>query len=249
MQNWDHNNQIQFNFQHEAFFSLGIEESYERLFEEEFGPRRTLTQPGTFAGSDNERSSQQRGIYAFVGATPSRKFNFVLFANRKRGQFDLDFGGGSKYPRVSPGALLDPNAPLDPGPGTQTHLEGNMTFQPTAAWHNTLSVSEDRLVRYDTRRVAHDDHIVSLRSTYQFTRFVFVRARVDFESIDSRVRGQFLFGWTPNPGTALYVGYNDDVAHNSFSPFTGQLEPGFRRNGRTFFIKLSYLFRHSFAGK
>jgi hypothetical protein len=27
----------------------------------------------------------------------------------------------------------------------------------------------------------------------------------------------------------------------------GQLEPGFRRNGRTFFIKMSYLFRKSFG--
>jgi len=126
-------------------------------------------------------------------------------------------------------------------------LEGNLNFQPTNAWHNTLSVSKDRLVRYDTNRVAFDDNIVSLRSTYQFTRFTFLRARVDFESIESRVRAQFLLGWTPSPGTALYLGYNDDLTHNGFSPFSGHLEPGFRRNGRTFFIKLSYLFRHSFG--
>jgi hypothetical protein len=60
------------------------------------------------------------------------------------------------------------------------------------------------------------------------------------------VRGQFLFGWTPSPGTSLYVGYNDDMNRNGFNPFTGQLEPGFRRNGRTFFIKMSYLIRRTF---
>jgi hypothetical protein len=60
------------------------------------------------------------------------------------------------------------------------------------------------------------------------------------------VRGQFLFGWTPNPGTSFYVGYNDDMNRNGFNPFTGQLEPGFRRNGRTFFIKMSYLIRRTF---
>jgi hypothetical protein len=49
-----------------------------------------------------------------------------------------------------------------------------------------------------------------------------------------------------NPGTALYVGYNDDLNRRGFNPFSGQLEPGFRRNGRTFFIKMSYLFRMSF---
>jgi hypothetical protein len=54
---------------------------------------------------------------------------------------------------------------------------------------------------------------------------------------------QYLFSWTPSPGTALYVGYNDDMNYNGFSPFTGLHESGFRRNGRTFFIKTSYLFR------
>nr|MDQ6651731.1 hypothetical protein [Acidobacteriota bacterium] len=102
--------------------------------------------------------------------------------------------------------------------------------------------------RNDTGRVAFDDNIYALRSTYQFTRFVFARARVDYETLTSNIRGQFLLGWTPNPGSALYIGYNDDLNRNGFSPFTGQLEPGFRRNGRTFFIKMSYLFRKSFGG-
>lgn len=54
-----------------------------------------------------------------------------------------------------------------------------------------------------------------------------------------------LMGYTPNPGTALYVGYNDDLNRSGFNPFSGKLKPGFRRNGRTFFIKMSYLFRKS----
>ena len=49
-----------------------------------------------------------------------------------------------------------------------------------------------------------------------------------------------------DPGTAFYAGYNEDVNRNGFNPFTGQSEPGFRRNGRVFFVKLSYLIRRSF---
>ena len=85
-----------------------------------------------------------------------------------------------------------------------------------------------------------------MRATYQFTRFVAARARVDYTTLQSRARAQFLFAWTPSPGTALYIGYNDDVNRNGFNPISGLLEPGFRRNGRTFFVKLSYLFRRSF---
>ena len=80
----------------------------------------------------------------------------------------------------------------------------------------------------------------------QETSFTFVRARVDYDTLESNARGQFLFGWTPNPGTSFYVGYNDDVNRNGFNPFTGQFEPGFRRNGRTFFVKMSYLIRRAF---
>lgn len=265
MQNWGNNTQLQLNFQHETFWGIGYERSYERVFEGEFGPRRTLSQAGTFAGNDNERSSQQRDIYSYFTSTPSKKYNYFVLGVYNWGVFDLDFGGGPKYPRVSPGALFAANAQAsglcitspapsicnaaqDPGPGNQLHFEGNLTYQPTDAWRNNLSLSKDRLVRRDTGRVAFDDNILSWRSTYQFTRFMFLRARVDYETIDSRIRGQFLFGWTPNPGTAFYAGYNDDITRNGFSPFTGQLEPGLRRNGRTFFIKVSYLFRKSFGG-
>lgn len=63
--------------------------------------------------------------------------------------------------------------------------------------------------------------------------------------LGSRVRGQFLFGWTPNPGTSFYPGYNDDMNYRGFSPFTDRYEPGLPRNGRTFFLKMSYLIRKS----
>jgi hypothetical protein len=112
----------------------------------------------------------------------------------------------------------------------------------------SLSFSQSKLRRNDTGLLAFQDNIYSFRSTYQFSRFVFARARIDYDTLSSNARGQFLFGYTPNPGTAFYVGYNDDLTYNGSSPFTGQLEPGFRRNGRTFFIKVSYLIRKSFGG-
>jgi hypothetical protein len=137
-------------------------------------------------------------------------------------------------------------APQDPGPGDSWRFEGGVTYQPTAALNANFGYTKERLTRYDTDRVAFDDNIFSVRTTYQFTRFIFARGRVDYDTLASQVRGQFLFGWTPNPGTAFYVGYNDDLSRNGFNNFNGQLEPGLRRNGRTFFIKMSYLFRRSF---
>ena len=268
-QNFNDEMQIQFSFRRQSYLGIGTDKGYERVFESEFGPKRQsgsdcmLNNNCTFAGNDNERSSSNKGLYFFAGSTPSKKYNFNLFVNRRWGGFDFDFGAGPKFSRVSPTALAAANAkanglcgaktppaicnaPLDPGPGDFWHLDGGITYQPTNALNATLSFTKERLVRYDTGRVAFDENIVSLRSTYQFSRFLFARGRVDFDSVASNVKGQFLLGYTPNPGTAFYAGYNDDLNRNGFNRFNGQLEPGFRRNSRTFFIKMSYLFRKSF---
>ena len=268
-QNANNELQLQLNFPRSTFVGVGSDKGYERVFESEFGPKR---QPGsncvinnncTFAGNDNERSSSNHGFYTFAGSTINKQFNFNFFINRVWGAMDFDFGGGDKFPRVSPGALAAANAaannlcngptvpsicnaPLDPGPGDFLHFDGALAYQPTSALNATLSFTKERLKRYDTDRVAFDENIWSLRTTYQFSRFLFARGRVDYATLESSVKGQFLLGYTPNPGTALYVGYNDDLSRNGFNRFTGALEPGFRRNGRTFFIKMSYLFRKSF---
>jgi hypothetical protein len=268
-QNANDEMQIQFSLKRQSYVGVGTDKGYERVFESEFGPKR---QPGsncvanntcTFAGDDNERSSSNHGLYFFGGSTPSKKYNFNFFLNRRWGDFDFDFGAGPKFPRVSPTAIAATaaranglcvgnnqpavcNAPQDPGPGDFLHFDGSFTYQPTSALSATLSLTKERLRRYDTGLLAFDENIVSLRSTYQFSRFLFARGRIDFDSIASNYKGQFLLGYTPNPGTALYVGYNDDLNRRGFNPFSGQLEPGFRRNGRTFFIKMSYLFRKSF---
>jgi hypothetical protein len=268
-QNANNETQIQLSLKKETFVGVGVDKGYERVFESEFGASRqpgvncVVTNTCTFAGNDDERSSSNHGLYLFAGSSPNKKYNFNFFLNRRWGDFDFDFGAGPRFPRVSPTAIAARNAvanglcggnsppagckaPQDPGPGDFWHFDGGITFLPTAALSATLNFTKERLKRYDTGLVAFDENIISLRSTYQFSRFLFARARVDFDSIASNVKGQFLLGYTPNPGTALYVGYNDDLNRRGFNPFSGALEPGFRRNGRTFFVKMSYLFRKSF---
>ncbi len=70
-----------------------------------------------------------------------------------------------------------------------------------------------------------------------------MRLRTDWDSANATLRGQYLFGWTPTPGTAIYAGYNDVATIDGFDPVTGVPAPGFRRNQRTLFVKLSYMLR------
>jgi hypothetical protein len=246
-QNFYHQSSMNLNFQHNTSLGFGVGQGYERLFEKEFGLQRTPTHAGAFFGPP-ERSTYQYSWYMYGNTKPSQKYSFNIFLSQGWNSYDYDFGALPKFIRVSPAGLADPNAALDPGPGKSVDLNLGVNYQPTKPLNMSLSWEQSKLRRNDTGLLAFQDNIYSFHGTYQFSRFVFARARVDYDTLASEARGQFLFGYTPNPGTAFYVGYNDDLFHNGFSPFTGQLEPGFRRNGRTFFIKLSYLFRKSFGG-
>jgi hypothetical protein len=247
-QAWESETNFQFFFQKQFNLGAAYEYAYERLIEEEFGARRSATQAGAFAGEDSERSSRKHHYFFFGGYRPNKKYSATWRVVYRDGHFDYDFGAGRRFPRVSPAALFDPDAPLDPGRGGLFELRTSFAYQPTNALRSTLDYTKNHLRRYDTDLVAFDVNLLSWRTTYQFTRFLFARARIDYTSQARRARGQFLLGWTPNPGTAFYAGYNDDANINTFSPINGQLEPGFRRNGRTFFIKMAYLFRRSFGG-
>ena len=140
-----------------------------------------------------------------------------------------------------------PPAPaLDPGKGYQFDAQFGFEYKPIDPLRIQLDYTKSKLTRNDNKQVAFDTNIFTLRSTYQFSRFVFMRARVDYDSLRSRMAGQYLFGWNPNPGTAFYVGYNNILNYNGFNPFTGKYEPRIGMTSNTFFIRASYLFRKSF---
>ena len=226
----------------------------------------------TFFGPSNERSSSKQHLSFYGGSNFSKMFQLNAQVTHRWGHLDLDFGSGSsKYPRVSPFALelaarraaaeaagqCDPadenrpavcteTAPLDPGRGNLLQLNANFTYQPTNALRAQFSLNSQQLKRYDTDRYAYKINIMTLRGTYQFTKATFARVIVDYNTLNSRLRSQALFGWTPSPGTAFYAGYNDDLNYASPHPFTRNIVPGFRRNSRTIFIKMSYLIRRGF---
>jgi len=264
-QGWIDGTNYNFTFAHQTFVQIGTNFGYERVIEEEFGTRRAAKRAGAFAGDDSERQTRQKTIFVYAERQFNKQFYAYFFTGTRRGIFDFDFGAGPNFPRVSPYAIArreaqaqgicddDPkplpsvcvNA-LDPGSANGFDIDTGVTLQPTSALRTSFSYVKARLTRRDTGLVAFDDNIYALRTTYQFTRFLFARARIDYGTLSTSARGQFLFGWTPNPGTSFYAGYNDDLQRNGFNPFNSQLEPGLRRNGRTFFIKASYLFRRSF---
>jgi hypothetical protein len=253
MQIWESEFNTEWGFQRNSYLGVAYEYAYERLFEEEFGAVRDAPcvaqgrcGPAFFGAP--ERSTSKNHYFVYGGIRPSKKYNLSARFVYRDGHYDFDFGTvNPRYPRVSPAALaLGQDAPLDPGPGGLVEFRTTFIYQPTDELNISVDYTKNMLRRYDTDRVAFDVNLISTRATYQFTRFLFARARVDYETLPHRVRGQFLLGWTPNPGTAFYAGYNDDATVSGVHRFGGFPDAGFRRYERVFFLKASYLFRKSF---
>lgn len=218
------------SMQNSIFLFVEAGAFYEKIYEEEFGLKRSPTRPvGAFAGGPT-RGTWQQYYVGRLNQTVNKRFNYGLFLGYINNAFDFDFR----------------NSPQDPAPGKQFDTEIFGEYKPIDPLRISLSYRKSRLVRNDNRIRTFDSDLVTVRSTYQFTRFIFTRLRLDYDSLNRNYSGQLLFGWNPSPGTAFYVGYNDNANYNGFNPHTGQQEAGFERNSRTFFIRASYLFRKSF---
>lgn len=240
------NSQFQVALHKNTYINVNGQLGYERVFEHEFGPRRSATQQGAFFGPSAERSARFKANQVYFETQPNKQLFFSFFMDNTWGAMDYDLGAG-RFPRASYAAVtFGQDAPLDPGPGHQMWIESQVRYQPTTALQTQLNYTRIKMRRYDTGFVAFEDNIFSSRSTYQFSRFTFARVRIDYSTLNARLRPQVVAGWTPNPGTAFYVGYTDDLNYKGRNPYTGLYEPGFQSNGRTFFIKASYLFKRSF---
>lgn len=216
-----------------TFINGSFGTQFQKIFEEEFGLKRSPTRPlGTFLGAPTRTTWNQFASVNFE-QTPNKRISYGFFLGTIRNSLDYFF--------------FDPATGLqNPGPGLQRDAELFVRVTPIDPFSVSVSYNKSRLTRNDNRIRSFDSDIVSVRSTYYFTRFLFTRFRLDYDGTEKNYAGQALLGWTPSPGTALYAGYNDNLNRNSFNPFNGQYEPGFTRNGRTFFIRMSYLFRKSF---
>lgn len=244
VQSWNAETNANFTLQRNAFLSVAGGVSFEKLYEEEFGLKRSPTRPyGTFFGGPT-RSSWQHFASINFNQNLNKQFNYGFFVGTIGNAFDF-FGRRDFRPDPinDPGNVLNLS---DPGPGRQFDVQAEVEYKPVDPLRLSVSYTKSRLVRNDNKVRVFDADLISVRSTYQFTRFAFTRFRLDYDSIEKNYSGQALFGWNPNPGTAFYVGYNDNFNYRGFSPLTGQYEPGFERNSRTFFIRASYLFRKSF---
>jgi hypothetical protein len=214
---------------------------YLQIREEELGPRRGPDRAGAFFGAPT-RSTVYRGFTLEAATAPSERISVSILVDASWDVLDFDFGAPPRYPRVSPAALADPAAPLDPGTGRTVDTSLQLDWRPTDALRVALDVSHGRLFRDDTDRLAYDQRLATLRLAYQFDRAFFARLRWSYDSLVGGALGEALVAWTPSPGTAVYLGYEEPSARDPRRFRPADPFAGWRATRRTAFLKVSYRF-------
>ncbi len=222
----------------------GISIGREKIYEDEFGPTRNGIRNGAFFGAP-EREALQFGASTYFYKEFSKRLSLDTNFRISFNDFDFDFGAGPDFPRVSPAALaFGHEAPRDPGEARGIYFGLKTNFNPSDNLSFKFGFDRSQLERNDTNLFAFKSNNFTLRSTYQFSQYVNVKARIYYDTLSDEIFGQYTFAWTPSVGKALYIGYNDNSTYGGYA-FGGR-QPGYLQMDRTFFIKMSYLFRKSF---
>ncbi len=169
-------------------------------------------------------------------------------------------------------AFIAGNVNYNPLPGQlpalmhQKDLQAVVTVQPVRQLRidNTYLLDRDRSAA--DGRMVYESQTFRTKMNYQFTRALSARVIVEYDSTlvnpletslqrTKQLQTQALVTWLPHPGTAIYVGYNDDLQnfnHTLCSRVGGVCDasqpilprgPAYLNDGRQFFVKASYLLR------
>ena len=125
----------------------------------------------------------------------------------------------------------------------------------------------DATYRSEMPALSDESQVFRTKVNYQFTQAISARVILEYDSTlvnpaetsllrTKEVGTEALFTWLPHPGTAIYIGYNNDLQNldrslcnrlpggacdpnNTIAPRAPQL----LNDGRQIFVKASYLFR------
>ena len=248
------NHNIAFNHQGDRVYHYSSFDAYVTL------PRNIVMYPIVGQNSDTvgppsysvltqyKNFTENYGGFGARGA-PTAQFNFNVTAIRS---------GNVNYNPVAGGA---------PSLMNQETAQVLFTLQPLRQLtaDNTYLLDRDHSVANGA--LVYESQVFRTKVNYQFTRALSARVIAEYDSTlanpaetsllrTKQVGTQALFTWLPHPGTAVYIGYNNDL-QNLDRALCNRLpggacdpndtvaprSPNFLNDGRQIFVKASYLFR------
>jgi hypothetical protein len=204
-------------------------------------------QSGTLL-THNENFTENFGGFVARGA-PWPQLNFNIVGIR---------GGSVNY---------NPVAGKTPFLMNQQTLQALFTLQPLRQLTADNTYLLDRDFAVAGGAFVYESQTFRTKVNYQFTRAISARVIVEYDSTlanqaetslrrTKQVGTQALLTWLPHPGTAVYIGYNNDLQNLDRTlcnrGLNGACDPGntavprssqYFNDGKQIFIKASYLFR------
>jgi hypothetical protein len=187
----------------------------------------------------------------------SQYFNWLTL------NMEANMGRDTNYDPVECGSTIGdcPITPLLPGPGKSRFAQVSATLRPNKGLtvENTFFYYSLRDVRTNLNSI--NNYIARSKWNYQFTRAFSLRligeyngniTNSAFTSVQNAksFNADVLFTYLVHPGTAIYVGYNSDLANiyrpltTSPTDYTELLRSNrYLNDGRQLFVKVSYLLR------
>jgi hypothetical protein len=121
---------------------------------------------------------------------------------------------------------------------------GGFTFQPNDKLRQSADYDYSALRNPANGARTYAVHIVNSRSTYQFNRYFFLRASLQYNSWEDTLLQDYLASFTLIPGTVIHFGYGSlserrDIREGQWEKGEGDLHP----IRESIFFKTSYLHR------
>jgi hypothetical protein len=190
--------------------------------------------------------------------------NFVGFVSRGSPWPQLTYnlvtirGGNVNYNPVSGGLPFLLN---------QNFVQFLFTLQPVKQLTADSTYLLDRDFAVSNHAFVYESQVFRTKLNYQFTRAISARVIVEYDSTlanpaettilrKKEIGTQALLTWLPHPGTAVYIGYNNDLQNIDRSLCNrlpgGACDPNnttiprsplYLNDGKQIFVKASYLFR------
>jgi hypothetical protein len=144
------------------------------------------------------------------------------------------------YTQVGRSIYYDSDVPFL---GASRNYQVDATFQPIQSLNQTVGYNRAEFDRLTGEHVYRVD-VVNTRTTYQFSRYLSLRAIVQWDSSQRRILTDFLGSFEPLPGTVAYIGYGSLILERQWDGTQFLDAPGrYQTSQRGFFLKASYIHR------
>ena len=110
-----------------------------------------------------------------------------------------------------------------------------MTFKPSKRLQIGTDFSKETFWRKWGGERLWDYNVVRVRTTYQLSKQLSLRAIVDYNHFYKQIFGSFLVGYVLRPGSLFYLGFDSNYDRTAFRHYD--------RKNYSIFVKFSYWLR------